>query len=315
MVGKERSGAREEEEEEEVGAKPLMPLHPRGDEQEDVALPMPREFRRTYEPCPSNVEPQLTLKSPPLCNQDLACWVAGSWFAGCGCLGRRSRGVMGSRWLERRLTGRCLEQEMGARPEVCLGLKDSGQVITFFFFYFKSDLLENDSLLEQLAKLRCRCASMAASEAVGCYLNSASGACVQVKSFKIDCWAAEMNSNELQSLECKSEIEVGWASTIDYISQVLTSLGWHVEYDQFTAETPLGSKPMKSVIASFSPQGGDCILDLAGATDSAAPMGMMLSLAERLTPLLQRKLSADGALPVKLRPLTRWFSSALLRLP
>jgi len=285
-----------------VGAKPLMPLHPRGDEQEDVALPMPREFRRTYEPCPSNVEPQLTLKtfgasvatslqSRPRMLGLLAAVALAAVVVGLSTSGRQANSA------STELPTQSM-QEMGARPEVCLGLKDSGQ----------------------LAKLRCRCASMAASEAVGCYLNSAS----------------EMNSNELQSLECKSEIEgsaechtamfhtkkilslgtrspgeVGWASTIDYISQVLTSLGWHVEYDQFTAETPLGSKPMKSVIASFSPQGGDCILDLAahldskffqdfaflGATDSAAPMGMMLSLAERLTPLLQRKLSADGALP------------------
>jgi len=288
-----------------VGANPLMPLHAPGDEHEDdesVGSSMNHKFPGAYEPCLSDNEPKLTLKG-------LGVSLFSSLRAKSRTLGLLAAVALGALVLGLSLPGRPARQpstelpvqamqEMGTRPEMCSAQANA----------------------EQMATLRCGCANMAASQAVGCYLAG----------------ATELNSNELQSLECKSESEesnechaamfhtrkilsfgtrspgeVGWSRTIDYLSQALSSLGWYVEYDQFTAETPLGNKPMKSVIASFNPHGGDCILDLAahldskyfqdfnflGATDSAAPMGMMLSLAESLTPLLKRKLAADGSLP------------------
>ena len=81
----------------------------------------------------------------------------------------------------------------------------------------------------------------------------------------------------------------------------MLGLGWVVEKDSFLASTPMGMKKMVTVVASLNPRNGVCLLDLAahfeskffgafkfvGATDSAAPVGIMLHLAQVLTPLFK----------------------------
>ncbi|KAJ1474392.1 peptidase family M28-domain-containing protein [Baffinella frigidus] len=92
-----------------------------------------------------------------------------------------------------------------------------------------------------------------------------------------------------------------------HISGVMERLGWHLERDCFEASTPLGVKPMCNLVASSRPQAGPCLLDIAAhfeskhfagmsfqaATDSAAPVGIMLDLAEALTALLES--AGDGS--------------------
>ena len=123
--------------------------------------------------------------------------------------------------------------------------------------------------------------------------------------------AAMAHTERILAFGPRSPGQAGWQQTFDYIWRTMEGLGWHLEVDAFTQATPLGDKPMKNIIASFHPEGGDCAVDVAahfdskfftqfafvGATDSAAPMGMMLAAAEALTPALQAKLAADGSMP------------------
>ena len=85
----------------------------------------------------------------------------------------------------------------------------------------------------------------------------------------------------------------------------MTAHGWAVEKDAFEADTPFGRKKMVNLIASEPNHSGVCLLDLAahfeskyfppakagaqdapfvGATDSAAPVALLLQLAEVFAP-------------------------------
>jgi len=124
--------------------------------------------------------------------------------------------------------------------------------------------------------------------------------------------AAMAHTEAILSYGQRSPGDPGWQQTIDYISNIFTQLGWRLEVDAFTQAVPIGgTRPMKNLIASFHPEGGDCAVDLAahfdskyetryvflGATDSAAPIGMMLAAAQALTPSLNAKLAGDGNMP------------------
>nr|XP_031862985.1 uncharacterized protein CI109_001460 [Kwoniella shandongensis]KAA5530057.1 hypothetical protein CI109_001460 [Kwoniella shandongensis] len=101
----------------------------------------------------------------------------------------------------------------------------------------------------------------------------------------------------------------------NYISSVFSKLGWHEEKDQFTGSTPIGDIEFTNLIYTFNPDAPRKVVLAAhfdskwfpdfpanqfiGATDSAAPCAMMLSLAEFLTPLLsarQKRIESGHAI-------------------
>ena len=107
------------------------------------------------------------------------------------------------------------------------------------------------------------------------------------------------HAREILSYGSRVPGEAGWNRTLAHIEGVFARLGggWALERDCFTAQTPLGARPMCNLVASFRPEAGPCLLDLAAhfeskffadaefpaATDSAAPVGMLLELAEALS--------------------------------
>nr|XP_019012132.1 glutaminyl cyclase [Kwoniella pini CBS 10737]OCF50913.1 glutaminyl cyclase [Kwoniella pini CBS 10737] len=102
----------------------------------------------------------------------------------------------------------------------------------------------------------------------------------------------------------------------NYISSVFTNLGWHEEKTPFRGTTPIGEIDFTNLIYTYDPDAPRKIILAAhfdskwfpdfpanqfiGATDSAAPVAMILHLAEFLTPLLnnrkERILSGLGIL-------------------
>ncbi|KAK8861526.1 hypothetical protein IAR55_002348 [Kwoniella newhampshirensis] len=97
----------------------------------------------------------------------------------------------------------------------------------------------------------------------------------------------------------------------NYISSVFSKLGWHEEKTPFTGSTPIGDVEFTNLIYTFDPSAPRKVVLAAhfdskwfpdfpanqfiGATDSAAPCAMLLSLAEFLTPLLtSRKERIDS---------------------
>lgn len=99
------------------------------------------------------------------------------------------------------------------------------------------------------------------------------------------------------SLSCHRQC----ATLLQYIVNELTSLGWSIEFDAFTSNTPLGKLEFKNIIASHNPR-SKRYLDLAchydsklykgttflGATDSAVPCAIMIQLAHSLDVLLKK---------------------------
>ncbi|KAK6907293.1 glutaminyl cyclase [Kwoniella mangroviensis CBS 10435] len=91
----------------------------------------------------------------------------------------------------------------------------------------------------------------------------------------------------------------------NYISSVFTKLGWHEEKTPFRGTTPIGDIDFTNLIYTFDPSAPRKIILAAhfdskwfpdfpanqfiGATDSAAPVAMILDLAEFLTPLLEKR--------------------------
>ncbi|WWC87822.1 uncharacterized protein L201_002714 [Kwoniella dendrophila CBS 6074] len=91
----------------------------------------------------------------------------------------------------------------------------------------------------------------------------------------------------------------------NYISSVFTKLGWHEEKTPFRGTTPIGDIDFTNLIYTFDPSAPRKIILAAhfdskwfpdspanqfiGATDSAAPVAMILHLVEFLTPLLNER--------------------------
>ncbi|RSH94622.1 hypothetical protein EHS25_004426 [Saitozyma podzolica] len=90
-----------------------------------------------------------------------------------------------------------------------------------------------------------------------------------------------------------------------YISFVFKGLGWHEEQTPFTDDTPIGKIDFNNLIYTFDADAPRKLVLAAhfdskwfpdfpgntfiGATDSAAPCAMLLSLAETMTPLLRAR--------------------------
>lgn len=86
-----------------------------------------------------------------------------------------------------------------------------------------------------------------------------------------------------------------------YIIDQMRSLGWDIETDQFTTNTPHGRKTFENVITTLDPNAQRrlvlaCHYDskfsrdgkFIGATDSAVPCAMMITLAKDLAPKLDQ---------------------------
>ncbi|KAI9551396.1 hypothetical protein GHT06_021729 [Daphnia sinensis] len=90
----------------------------------------------------------------------------------------------------------------------------------------------------------------------------------------------------------------------EYIMREMQSLGWHVETDKFTADTPRphGKKTFENIITTLDPSAQRRLVlachydskytrdgNFIGATDSAAPCAMMITLAKDLAPKLDQQ--------------------------
>lgn len=86
-----------------------------------------------------------------------------------------------------------------------------------------------------------------------------------------------------------------------YLIAQMKSVGWNVETDQFSSNTPHGRKQFENVIATLDPNAPRrlvlaCHYDskytregtFIGATDSAVPCAMMITLAKDLAPKLDK---------------------------
>ena len=86
-----------------------------------------------------------------------------------------------------------------------------------------------------------------------------------------------------------------------YIIDQMQALGWDVQTDKFTDNTPLGKKNFENIISTLDPNAPRnlvlaCHFDskysregtFIGATDSAVPCAMMISLARDLAPKLDQ---------------------------
>jgi glutaminyl-peptide cyclotransferase len=83
-----------------------------------------------------------------------------------------------------------------------------------------------------------------------------------------------------------------------FILNHFDTLGWHVELDSFTSDTPIGTKNFTNIIATQDPTAARRLVLAAhydsmaldgfiGATDSSVPCALLLSLAESLNGILQ----------------------------
>lgn len=90
-----------------------------------------------------------------------------------------------------------------------------------------------------------------------------------------------------------------------YIVNQMASLNWEIETDQFSSNTPHGRKTFENVIATLDPKAPRrlvlaCHYDskyskdgqFIGATDSAVPCAMMITLAKDLAPKLDQLKSS-----------------------
>ncbi|KAI6237557.1 Glutaminyl-peptide cyclotransferase [Aphelenchoides besseyi] len=94
-----------------------------------------------------------------------------------------------------------------------------------------------------------------------------------------------------------------------YIEDTLRPLGFELTDDEFEAQTPMGKKKFRNLIATFNPKASRrlvlaCHYDskimknetFIGATDSAVPCAMLLDLAITLHPMLQKATKLPIAL-------------------
>ena len=92
----------------------------------------------------------------------------------------------------------------------------------------------------------------------------------------------------------------GHSSVRQYITNVMKSLDWSLDLDQFTDMTPFGSKKFTNIVATLNPKACkrlvlSCHYDsklsksgrFVGATDSAVPCAMILQIAKSLDKYLK----------------------------
>ncbi|KAI8081597.1 glutaminyl-peptide cyclotransferase-like protein [Halteromyces radiatus] len=97
------------------------------------------------------------------------------------------------------------------------------------------------------------------------------------------------------------------AKVRDFIIQHFERLGWHIELDSFTAMTPLGDKNFTNIVVTKEPEAQHRLVlaahydsmnspnfEFIGATDSAVPCAVLLSLAETLNDQLSSTSAWSG---------------------
>ncbi|KAI8353266.1 hypothetical protein EDC96DRAFT_517380 [Choanephora cucurbitarum] len=85
----------------------------------------------------------------------------------------------------------------------------------------------------------------------------------------------------------------------EFIVQHFTSLGWHVELDEFVDTTPFGNKSFANIIVTHNPDKPTRLVlaahydsmyspdfEFIGATDSAIPCGILMNIAETISYML-----------------------------
>ncbi|VDL73392.1 unnamed protein product [Nippostrongylus brasiliensis] len=95
----------------------------------------------------------------------------------------------------------------------------------------------------------------------------------------------------------------------EYIFNFFTQLGWSTEWDQFTAQTPLGPKTFRNLIVTNDVRAPRrlvlaCHYDskilrgqvMIAATDSAVPCAMIMDIAKSMTPYMYKRVAIDVAL-------------------
>ncbi|RKO90088.1 hypothetical protein BDK51DRAFT_35965 [Blyttiomyces helicus] len=91
----------------------------------------------------------------------------------------------------------------------------------------------------------------------------------------------------------------------NHIIATFRALSWHIEEDAFTAQTPQGEKPFRNIIVTKNPDAHRKLVlaahfdskyfadfEFLGATDSAAPCGILVDIARSLDPLLEKQTEA-----------------------
>lgn len=85
----------------------------------------------------------------------------------------------------------------------------------------------------------------------------------------------------------------------NWVVQYFSDLDWNVELDTFEAMTPVGTKRFKNIIVTWNYKATRMIVlaahldslpltDFIGATDSAGPCAILMQIATKITPFLQR---------------------------
>ncbi|KAF8384594.1 hypothetical protein PRIPAC_73736 [Pristionchus pacificus] len=95
----------------------------------------------------------------------------------------------------------------------------------------------------------------------------------------------------------------------EYLKSTMDNLGWHTEWDEFSASTPHGQKNFRNLIATSDPRAPRrlvlaCHYDskiirgqrMIAATDSAVPCAMMLDVATTMTPYMYKRAAQNIAL-------------------
>ncbi|KAJ8327339.1 hypothetical protein QVD99_008115 [Batrachochytrium dendrobatidis] len=91
-----------------------------------------------------------------------------------------------------------------------------------------------------------------------------------------------------------------------FIIQTFTDLGWHIEQDKFTDDTPYGKKEFNNIIVTKDPLAQSRLVlaahfdskffkdfDFIGATDSSVPCAILVDIAKTTNQLLQNKIQSN----------------------
>lgn len=92
---------------------------------------------------------------------------------------------------------------------------------------------------------------------------------------------------------------------MQYLINHMEDLGWQVELDSFSANTPIGRLPFTNIVARLNPDAPRYLVlachydsklmregSFIGATDSAVPCAMMLHLASAMAVSLKKSTAS-----------------------